>query len=27
LNNQVFQVYGGPTVGRLAYFSVVFEKF
>lgn len=25
LNNQVFQVYGGPTVGRLAYFSVLFE--
>ena len=25
LDNQVFQVYGGPTVGRLAYFSVLFE--
>jgi len=25
LNNEVFQVYGGPTVGRLAYFSVLFE--
>lgn len=26
-NNKVFQVYGGPSVGRLAYFSIVFEKF
>lgn len=25
LDNRVFQVYGGPRVGRLAYFSVVFE--
>lgn len=25
LNNQVFQVYGGPRVGRLAYFSILFE--
>lgn len=25
LNNQVFQVYGGPRVGRLAYFSLLFE--
>jgi iron complex outermembrane receptor protein len=25
LNNKVFQVYGGPRVGRLAYFSVLFE--
>ena len=25
LNNQVFQVYGGPRVGRLAYFSVLFD--
>ncbi len=25
LNNEVFQVYGGPTVGRLAYFSILFE--
>jgi outer membrane receptor protein involved in Fe transport len=25
LNNQVFQVYGGPVVGRLAYFSVVYD--
>ncbi len=25
LNNEVFQVYGGPSVGRLAYFSVLFE--
>lgn len=24
-NNQVYQVYGGPTVGRLAYFSILFE--
>ena len=27
LNNEVFQVYGGPTIGRMAYFSIVFEKF
>lgn len=27
LNNKVSQVYGGPRVGRLAYFSIVFEKF
>jgi iron complex outermembrane recepter protein len=25
LNNQVFQTYGGPTVGRLVYFSVLYE--
>ncbi|GAB5558028.1 MAG: TonB-dependent receptor [Schleiferiaceae bacterium] len=25
LNNQVFQVYGGPTVGRLTYVSLLFE--
>lgn len=25
LNNQVFQVYGGPRVGRLAYFSLLYE--
>jgi iron complex outermembrane receptor protein len=25
LDNRVFQVYGGPRVGRLTYFSVVFE--
>lgn len=25
LNNKVFQVYGGPLVGRLAYFSVVVD--
>jgi len=25
LNNEVFQVYGGPRVGRLAYFSVTYE--
>jgi iron complex outermembrane receptor protein len=25
LNNQVFQVYGGPRVGRLSYFSVLFD--
>lgn len=25
LNNQVFQVYGGPRIGRLAYFSVLFD--
>lgn len=27
LNNEVFQVYGGPTIGRMAYFSIVFEMF
>ncbi len=27
LNNEVYQVYGGPTVGRLTYFSILFEKF
>lgn len=27
LNNEVFQVYGGPSIGRLTYFSVTFEKF
>lgn len=25
LNNKVFQVYGGPRVGRLAYFSIVYD--
>ena len=25
LNNRVFQVYGGPFVGRLVYFSMLFE--
>jgi outer membrane receptor for ferrienterochelin and colicin len=25
LNNRVYQVYGGPLVGRLVYFSVLFE--
>ena len=25
LNNKVYMVYGGPQVGRLAYFSVSFE--
>lgn len=25
LNNQVFQVYGGPYVGRLAYFSILYD--
>lgn len=25
LNNEVFQVYGGPRVGRLAYFSILFD--
>lgn len=25
LDNQVFQVYGGPTIGRLAYFSILYE--
>lgn len=25
LNNEVFQVYGGPRVGRLAYFSILYE--
>jgi hypothetical protein len=24
-DNRVYQVYGGPQVGRLAYFSVLFE--
>jgi outer membrane receptor protein involved in Fe transport len=24
-NNKVFQVYGGPAVGRLAYFSIMFD--
>ncbi len=27
LNNKVFQVYGGPRVGRLAYLSVVYDAF
>lgn len=27
LNNEVFQVFGGPLVGRLAYFSITFENF
>jgi outer membrane receptor protein involved in Fe transport len=27
LNNEVFQVYGGPRVGRLAYFSITYEFF
>lgn len=27
LDNQVYQVYGGPTVGRMIYFSILFEKF
>jgi outer membrane receptor protein involved in Fe transport len=25
LNNLVFQTYGGPRVGRLAYFSLLYE--
>lgn len=25
LNNMVYQVYGGPRVGRMAYFSILFE--
>jgi iron complex outermembrane recepter protein len=25
LNNKAFQVYGGPRIGRLAYFSILFE--
>jgi iron complex outermembrane receptor protein len=25
LNNRIFQVYGGPRVGRLSYFSVLFD--
>ena len=25
LNNQVFQTYGGPRIGRLAYFSILYE--
>jgi outer membrane receptor protein involved in Fe transport len=25
LNNEVYQVYGGPRVGRLAYFSILYE--
>jgi len=27
LDNRVYQVYGGPLIGRLAYFSVTFENF
>jgi outer membrane receptor protein involved in Fe transport len=27
LNNQVSQVYGGPRVGRLSYFSILFELY
>lgn len=27
LDNQVYQVYGGPTVGRMIYFSILFERF
>ncbi|MDZ7849143.1 MAG: TonB-dependent receptor [Owenweeksia sp.] len=27
LNNEVYQVYGGLTIGRLAYFSIIFENF
>ena len=27
LNNKVYQVYGGPRVGRLAYFSILYENF
>lgn len=27
LDNRVFQVYGGPTIGRMIYFSILFEKF
>ena len=26
LNNKVFQAYGGPLIGRLAYISMVFEQ-
>ena len=25
LNNKVYQVYGGPRVGRMAYVSLVFD--
>jgi hypothetical protein len=25
LNNQVIQVYGGPRIGRMAYFSLLFD--
>jgi outer membrane receptor protein involved in Fe transport len=25
LNNKQFQTYGGPRIGRLAYFSVLYE--
>jgi outer membrane receptor protein involved in Fe transport len=25
LDNKVFQVYGGPRVGRLAYFSITYD--
>ena len=25
LNNQVFQTYGGPRIGRMGYFSIVFD--
>jgi iron complex outermembrane receptor protein len=25
LNNKQFQTYGGPRIGRLAYFSAVYE--
>ncbi len=27
MDNQIYQVYGGPSVGRLTYFSILFEKF
>ncbi len=27
LNNEVYQVYGGPNVGRMLYFSILFENF
>ena len=25
LNNMVFQAYGGPRIGRMAYFSIVYD--
>ena len=25
LNNKVYQVYGGPRVGRMAYFSILYD--
>ncbi|HMP12854.1 MAG TPA: TonB-dependent receptor, partial [Saprospiraceae bacterium] len=25
MNNQIFQTYGGPRIGRLGYFSILYE--